>query len=142
MRILRALSKPWLGPLIRQRAVCRALLAMMSVLGFGVWMGWSLWPCVFADVTGLPCPGCGMTRAAAAWLRGDIPAALRFHPLSPFLIFIGGFVAAGALLPAAKVEALAARVAVFEEKSRCSALFLAVLVIFSLMRILKPGFQI
>lgn len=37
--------------------------------------------CVFKLVTGLSCPGCGMTRAWLAALRLDLPAALAYHPL-------------------------------------------------------------
>ena len=37
--------------------------------------------CVFRTVTGLSCPGCGMTRAWLAALRLDLSAALAYHPL-------------------------------------------------------------
>jgi len=37
--------------------------------------------CPLASTFGIPCPGCGLTRATLALLRGDIHAALRFHPL-------------------------------------------------------------
>lgn len=37
--------------------------------------------CVFKLVTGLSCPGCGMTRAWLSALRLDLPAALAYHPL-------------------------------------------------------------
>jgi hypothetical protein len=37
--------------------------------------------CPFALVTGLACPLCGGTRAAAALLHGDLAAAWAFHPL-------------------------------------------------------------
>ena len=37
--------------------------------------------CPVRYVTGVPCPFCGMTRAWLAALRGDVAAALRFHPL-------------------------------------------------------------
>ncbi|MCK9252974.1 MAG: DUF2752 domain-containing protein [Clostridiales bacterium] len=37
--------------------------------------------CTFASTTGLPCPGCGLTRALAAALRGDLALAFRLHPL-------------------------------------------------------------
>lgn len=37
---------------------------------------------------GIPCAGCGMTRAVTALLHGDIAAALHFHPLV-FLLPIG-----------------------------------------------------
>ncbi|MBZ0122044.1 MAG: DUF2752 domain-containing protein [Sandaracinaceae bacterium] len=34
---------------------------------------------------GIPCPGCGLTRASVALLSGDLVAMLRFHPLAPIL---------------------------------------------------------
>lgn len=37
--------------------------------------------CVFRAVTGVPCPGCGMTRAWLALLRGDVASAIAYHPL-------------------------------------------------------------
>ena len=37
--------------------------------------------CPFALVTGTACPGCGLTRAAAALVQGDIGTAMAFHPL-------------------------------------------------------------
>lgn len=50
--------------------------------------------CPFALCTGMACPGCGMTRAASRLIRGDIGAALTFHPLVPVvaLLAIGGWV--------------------------------------------------
>ncbi len=41
---------------------------------------WSV-PCMFHAVTGLYCPGCGGTRAAALLLRGEIGASLWYHPI-------------------------------------------------------------
>lgn len=37
--------------------------------------------CLLRLTTGIPCPGCGMTRALLSALRGDFAAALAFHPL-------------------------------------------------------------
>lgn len=37
--------------------------------------------CVFKGITGLSCPGCGMTRAWLAALRLDLAAAVAYHPL-------------------------------------------------------------
>lgn len=43
--------------------------------------------CVLRLFTGLPCPGCGLTRAAAALLRGDLSASLHYHPLLGLVLF-------------------------------------------------------
>ena len=37
--------------------------------------------CPTALFLGIPCPGCGLTRATLALLRGDVAGALRLHPL-------------------------------------------------------------
>lgn len=39
-------------------------------------------PCVFKFVTGIPCPGCGTTRAIEALLRGQIGLALWYNPVA------------------------------------------------------------
>jgi hypothetical protein len=50
--------------------------------------------CPMASSLGIPCPGCGLTRATLALLHGDVHTALRFHPLvavlAPlFIAFVG-----------------------------------------------------
>lgn len=37
--------------------------------------------CLFANLTGHPCPGCGLTRAALALLQGHFSRATHIHPL-------------------------------------------------------------
>ncbi len=50
--------------------------------------------CPFALCTGMACPGCGMTRAASNLIRGDIGAAITYHPLIPLVAaqLLGGWV--------------------------------------------------
>lgn len=38
-------------------------------------------PCVFREITGYYCPGCGLTRACLALLDGDIYQAFRYNML-------------------------------------------------------------
>ena len=41
--------------------------------------------CPLHGVLGLPCPGCGLTRAFCSLSHGDVPGALGHHALSPLL---------------------------------------------------------
>jgi hypothetical protein len=50
--------------------------------------------CLVAAVFHVPCPGCGLTRAAFALARGDLGAAYSLHPMSlvviPFVTIVIG----------------------------------------------------
>ena len=49
-------------------------------------------PCIFRNLTGLPCPGCGMTRGFVAMGHGRIGDAWRANPLAPFAyVFACGY---------------------------------------------------
>ena len=43
-------------------------------------------PCPIRTVFGIRCPGCGMTHALVALLRGDIRRAVRFNPFVLVLV--------------------------------------------------------
>lgn len=42
--------------------------------------------CLLYNATGIPCPGCGMTRAVSYLLHGEWRAAMRLHPLAPLVV--------------------------------------------------------
>jgi len=44
--------------------------------------------CPFKAITGIPCPGCGMTRAMTSLIQGDFFNAALLNPFSFFLIFM------------------------------------------------------
>lgn len=53
--------------------------------------------CPFAFLSGLPCPGCGLTRAGLCLLRGDVLEAMRYSPLAPIVVPFVGVVAGRSL---------------------------------------------
>lgn len=67
--------RAWIMVLI---TVALGLLAAGLVLVFR--QGFRI-PCVFYELTGLQCPGCGNTRAVLAVLRLDLKAAFAYNPL-------------------------------------------------------------
>lgn len=51
-------------------------------------------PCPIHYLTGISCPGCGMSRSVLALLRLDFSAALYYHPLIPYLLVAAPVLAA------------------------------------------------
>ncbi len=77
----------------------KMLVGTLLVLGLAAWMEPSLesvkWfgfdvpiLCVFRRVTGIPCPGCGMTRAFTFYMHGDPWSAIQANLISP-VVFLG-----------------------------------------------------
>ena len=54
-------------------------IAVMGVLA--ALMLLDIYRCPFKAVTGIPCPGCGMTRAVLSACKGDFRGAFYYHPL-------------------------------------------------------------
>lgn len=61
-------------------------LTILCMTGFFIFGNDEL--CVQKRIFGVPCPGCGMTRAFLAFFRGDMQAAFFFHPLFWLVPFI------------------------------------------------------
>ena len=55
------------------------LAVVAAVLALAMYVDFPL--CPLASSFGIPCPGCGLTRATLALLHGNVRAALHFHPL-------------------------------------------------------------
>lgn len=69
-------------------------LCLVALIGLAVLLEVPL--CPSATLLGVPCPGCGLTRATLALLHGDVASALRLHPLAPVIapLFFGALFAA------------------------------------------------
>ncbi len=67
---------------------CGVLVLIFRLLA---WQGIGI-PCLFHQVTGLLCPGCGNSRAALALLRLDVAAALQYNLLCLLEFFYLGWV--------------------------------------------------
>lgn len=58
------------------------LAGLFAFVALRAWSPTGLSSCLSYWLLGVPCPGCGMTRASALLARGEILASLRLHPLA------------------------------------------------------------
>lgn len=50
--------------------------------------------CPFRWLSGLSCPGCGMTRSVTSLVVGDLRASIHYHPGGPLLVIALGWAGA------------------------------------------------
>jgi hypothetical protein len=86
----RRVSRLWLNPYLVFVSWAGLLMACITPPhGFGFTICW------IKASTGLPCPGCGLTRSISCALRGMIIESWQYHPFG--LLILGLFVCAAAL---------------------------------------------
>ena len=56
---------------------------IVLIISIGILILWVImdWPCLIRSITGIPCVGCGLSRAWLAALRLDFYSAFRHHPM-------------------------------------------------------------
>jgi hypothetical protein len=125
-----------LAELIESRGLAWTLLLCGAAQATLVSAGWPGWPCPVQQGLGLPCPGCGLSRALAALLRGEWQAALAIHPFVFLLLLFFAFVAVGALAPAALARKVAATLRVVEKRTRFTFVITTAFLVYGLLRLL------
>jgi hypothetical protein len=64
--------------------------------------------CLMHRLTGLSCPGCGLTRSITCMTHGDLSRAFAYHPFGPVLWVLLVALTAYSLVPARFRRAIAA----------------------------------
>ncbi len=66
------------------RFLPKNLILKAVVVAIAAIMAWGMYEigiqCVFLRMTGIPCPGCGITRATAALLSGRVSEVFMYYP--------------------------------------------------------------
>lgn len=85
---------------LRERTLCAWLLLAGTVLVAANRLGIALWACPFYKMTGLPCPGCGVTRGMGALAQGRWHEAVAFNLFTPVIALGVATMLVVTLLPA------------------------------------------
>ncbi len=85
---------------VRRRLVLigAALATLVAPFLYAPWVDAGPVLCPWHGLLGLPCPGCGMTRAFCALARLDVRSALAWNALSVPLVVVLGVAVVGASL--------------------------------------------
>ena len=136
MPILYALRKPLLASILKNRTAC-AVITGAAILQLSlVSAGLPGWQSPIHSVLGLPDPGCGLSRAIIALLRGDWRTSLTYHAFAPFFVAALTLIAIVAVLPHEPRVKITAWVEGWEYHTGLTAIFLISLVIYWLARLL------
>ncbi len=122
--------------ILRERSLCIALLAAGLVLVGANLLHWRVWTCAFRETTGLPCPGCGMTRALSALCRGQFTASWALHPFAPGIALGGVLLLLATLLPAGPRQHLLAVVETIERRTGITMWFIVAMLVWGVWRML------
>lgn len=101
-----------------------------------VGLGLPGWSCPILHVTGLPCPGCGLSRAIVLLLHGDWHTSLELHAFAPVFILGLTLIFGAAVLPQRQQSWLIRQLELVERRTGMTAILLVSLMLYWLVRLL------
>ena len=94
------------------------------------------WSCPIFHALGLPCPGCGLTRATLLLFQGQWKQAMTMHAFAPIFLIALALIAFCAIGPRDHTERIAAGTEALERYTGITILFLGGLIFYWLARLL------
>jgi hypothetical protein len=126
---------PLLGPLMQRRWIVALLSTAVCAMVALSTIGANIWHCPLRSTLGVPCPGCGLTRAMVQLIQGNWETAISLHAFAPIVLTMGILVAAGSALPARLRKTLVARLTDFERRTGITALLILSALAYWILRI-------
>jgi hypothetical protein len=125
-----------LAAILRNRRFGLVLAGVLSLHVTFVWLQVRVWECSFFKLTGLPCPGCGLTRACMLLLQGDVRDSVRFHAFAPIFIILISVMMLATFLPKIVTEPFIQKAETLERQTGLTIIILGGLILYWLARLL------
>jgi hypothetical protein len=130
------LSQPFVAALLRDR---RLALAVAGVGGLNLTL-FALhlpsWQCPVLHTFGVPCPGCGLTRAIALLVKGQWHASFTMHAFGPVFLLALVLIGAAAVMPDRYRAAFVNNIERLERKTAIPVILLSLFFVYWLVRLL------
>jgi hypothetical protein len=140
LAIISAFRQAWYAPVFSSLLENRRegiVIVGAGVLHLGLSLaGLSVWDCPILAVTGVPCPGCGLTRATMEVLRGEVISSLQTHAFAPVLLLALAVMFFTLILPEKHRQSLLAMVRVLETRNGLTSFLLSMLVLYWCVRLM------
>lgn len=127
---------PTIFSLFQDRKVALIVLGSTALLLVLFAVGVPPWTCPLLHATGIPCPGCGLTRATLLLLRGDFRASLTYHAFAPVFLIGFCFIGAAGLFPERARLSFIEKLVSVERRTGIVAILLVALILYWLARLL------
>lgn len=127
---------PALTPILRDRKSCLAIATVAGAHTTLTILGLPSWECPVRYGLGIPCPGCGLSRAVAAISHGQMHEAFQLHAFAPVLIIGLLIILTAGILPTPWRDSLAHSMEWLERNTGMVVFILLNLVGYWLIRLL------
>jgi hypothetical protein len=128
------LRRTWFTPsfstLIENRTEGLAIVGAGALLVGLHLAGLPGWACPFKSLTGIPCPGCGLTTATSELFHGQFLASLNTHAFAGVFLVAYLVMAVVLFLPEEQRRSAVAWIAMFERRTGITSLVLTALMIY------------
>lgn len=94
------------------------------------------WQCPIFSSTGIPCPGCGLTRAIVLLLQGEWRASFQYHVFAPIFLFFSIIVLVAIFLPKSIGRPVIYKAEMLERQTGLTVIILTGLILYWLARLL------
>jgi len=129
------LSEPVLALLLEKRTTGLVIVGAAIVHIMLVTLGLPSWQCPIRTTLGVPCPGCGLSRATVALLHGDWRTSLTYHAFAPLFLAAFLLIAVVMLLPLAKNRLAVDWIKRVESRTKITTIFLILFMVYWLIRL-------
>lgn len=129
------LFTPMFSTLLRDRRFGFVISGAALLQLFLAFFGAPGWPCPLLHALGVPCPGCGMTRATLFLVHGNWQQALTTHAFAPIVLLALTAIAFCSCIPKRYSEWVADRSEMIERQTGIALLLFIGLMLYWLARL-------
>jgi cellulose synthase/poly-beta-1,6-N-acetylglucosamine synthase-like glycosyltransferase len=125
-----------IATLLRDRRFGLLLTGALSLNVVAIALHLPGWECAFFRLTGIPCPGCGLTRACMLLLKGEVQASIKFHAFAPIFVVLIAMLITCLVLPRTTTESFINKAETLERQTGITIIILSGLILYWLARLI------